>query len=169
MTSNKPTYLVVTPFFPSEESFIGSYIFDQVETIRSTKKYDIHIVKLSSFFSNERDYIYKGFNVSIFKLIDFPFFIFPGCFHAINKIRFENLLSIKNLQHLKICHAHVTYPAAYLISDMRCKKIVQHHGLDVLQLRNGRVSFLRHIQRKYLIRRSIKILNQVDINIGVSS
>ena len=47
--------------------------------------------------------------------------------------------------------------------------MAQHHGLDVLQLMNGRNSLLRKIQKTYLIKNTIKHLNNVDINIGVSN
>jgi len=50
-----------------------------------------------------------------------------------------------------------------------CKKIVQHHGLDVLQLTNGRNKFMRNIQKRFLIRNTIKHLNNADINLGVSN
>jgi len=50
-----------------------------------------------------------------------------------------------------------------------CKKIVQHHGLDVLQLTNGRNKFMRNIQKRFLIKNTIRHLNNADINIGVSN
>lgn len=165
---NNAKYLVVTPFFPSEESFVGSYIFDQVSELKKQTKYNIDIIKVDSVYSTQKDYVYNGFNVFIFKLIDLPFFIFPGLLHFINRIRFNYFLIRKNIFDIEIAHAHVTYPAAYLISDLRCKKIVQHHGLDVLQLKNGRSCFFRKMQKKYLIRRSVKQLNKSDINVGVS-
>ena len=31
---SKKTYLVLTPFFPSDEGHVGSYIFDQINEIR---------------------------------------------------------------------------------------------------------------------------------------
>jgi glycosyltransferase involved in cell wall biosynthesis len=46
---------------------------------------------------------------------------------------------------------------------------VQHHGLDVLQLLNGRNYFLRVLQRNYIIRNGIKQLNKIDLNLGVSN
>ena len=162
------TYLSVTPFFPSNKSFVGSYIFDQLNEIRNQKNYKFIIVKTVSFFSLERDYEYNGFKVFIFKTIDLPFFIFPGIFNFFNKKRFNDFLKKKKIENLRFIHSHVTYPASYLVEDLDCKKIVQHHGLDVLQLLNGRSSWIRNIQRNYLINQSIKHLNKADINVGVS-
>ena len=163
------TYLVLTPYFPSKKCFVGSYIFDQVNEIRKQTNFNIQIVKIGSLFSYAKDYTFKGFRVSIFKPIDFPFFIFPGLFNWINKIRFKYFLQNKKILNVSFAHSHVSYPAGYLVENLECRKIMQHHGLDVLQLMNGRSRFLRFIQKSFLIRNSIKHLNQFNINIGVSA
>ena len=165
---NKDTYLVVTPFFPSNESFVGSYIFDQVNELRNQTNFNIEIVKAISILSSEQDYKFKGFSVHVFKTIDFPYFIFPGVFNQINKKRFFKLLKKNKIENIKYSHSHVSYPAAYLVEDLVCKKIVQHHGLDVLQLLNGRSNLIKKLQKNYLIKRTIRQLNRVDLNIGVS-
>ncbi len=163
------TYLVVTPFFPSNKCHIGSYIFDQLNEIKKQSTFDIKLVKIVSLFSNEKDYYFKNFQVKIFKIIDFPFFIFPGFFNFINKSRFSFFLKKKNIENIKFSHCHVSYPSSYLVEDLECCKIIQHHGLDVLQLTNGRMEFFRYIQKGFLIRNTIKYLNNADINIGVSN
>ena len=165
---NKHTYLVITPFFPSHDSFVGSYIFDQVNEIRKQTEFVIRIVKIVSLFSSEKDYDFNGFKVSVFKIIDFPFFILPGLFNEINRKRFLNFLIKKGIKNVRYSHSHVTYPASYLVDNLICKKIVQHHGLDVLQLQNGRSDFIKKNQRRYLIFNSIKQLNKANSNIGVS-
>lgn len=147
---------------------MGNYIFDQLNEIRKQSSFDIEVVKVVSFFSNEKDYFFKDFSVRIFKIIDFPFFIFPGVFNWMNKIRFKSFLKRRKIENIKIAHSHVSYPSVYLVQDLECKKIIQHHGLDVLQLSNGRSQFFRNIQRRFLIRNTIKHLNYADINIGVS-
>ena len=163
------TYLVVTPFFPSNKCHIGSYIFDQLNEIKKQSNFDIKLVKIVSLFSNEKDYYFKNFQVKIFKIIDFPFFIFPGVFNFINKSRFSYFLKKKNIENIKFSHSHVSYPSSYLVEDLECCKIIQHHGLDVLQLTNGRMEFFRYIQKGFLIRNTIKYINNADINIGVSN
>ena len=166
--SKSNTYLVVTPFFPSNESFVGSYIFDQLNEIRKQSNLDIELVKIASLFSDEKDYFFKDFSVKVFKTIDFPYFIFPGVFNFINKRRFRSFLKKRNIENIKFSHSHVSYPSSYLVEDLECTKIIHHHGLDVLQLKNGRSKFIRNIQRIFLIRNSIKHLNNADLNIGVS-
>ena len=166
--SKSNTYLVITPFFPSNQSFVGSYVFDQVNEISKQSNFVIELVKVVSFFSFEKDYLYKGFNVRVFKVIDFPFFILPGFFNYLNKIRFRSFLSKNNIVNIKFSHSHVSYPSSYLAEDLECYKIIQHHGLDVLQLRNGRNKFIRNMQKGLLIRNTINHLNYADLNIGVS-
>jgi len=77
-------------------------------------------------------------------------------------------LKNKKINDIIISHAHVSYPASYLQNILDCKKIVQHHGLDVLQLLNGRSNFIMKLQKNYLIRNTIRQLNHSDLNIGVS-
>ena len=147
--TNIETYLIVTPFFPSNKSFIGSYIYDQANEISCQSRYNVKVIKLTSLFSYDKDYNFGGLDVYSFKLIDFPFFIFPGLFNFINCWRFRSFLKRKKINNIKITHSHVAYPGAYLTSNLECKKIIQHHGLDVLQLKNGR-SYIcnRYIQRR---------------------
>ena len=162
------TYLVITPFFPSNESFVGSYVYDQIAEIKNQSNFSIEIVKVVSYFSSESDYEFNGFKVNIFKTFDFPYFIYPGLFNSCNKRRFSRFLKKKNITNISFSHSHVSYPASYLVEDLTCTKIVQHHGLDVLQLLNGRSNLIKKLQRNYLIKRTIRQLNKSDLNIGVS-
>ena len=72
----KKTYLVITPFFPSKKSFVGTYVFDQVNEINKQTNYRISIIKIVSLFSREKDYFFKDYKVCVFKVIDFRFFFF---------------------------------------------------------------------------------------------
>jgi len=170
---NQGTYLVITPFFPTMESHNGSYIYDQINEIRNQANFDIRVIKVVSLFSAEIDYVYDGFNVSILKMVDIPFFVFPGLFNGINKKRILDLLKQAEIESIAMVHGHVTYPSAFLSNCVsnkyECKSIVQHHGLDVLQLMNGRSNFLRKLQRNYIIRKGINQLNKIDLNIGVAN
>ena len=166
------TYLVITPFFPSSSNHKGIYIYDQLNQIRRKKNIKIKIVKLVSIFSREKNYNFKNFDVYIFKLIDIPFFIFPGIFKTVNDYRFNHFLNKNNIINIDIIHAHVAYPSAYIANSIKdcegVKKIIQHHGLDVIQLNNCRFKFFRILQRRYLKYKSILELNKFDYNIGVS-
>ena len=163
------TYLVVTPFFPTENNFVGIYIYDQLHELRSQTSFNIEIIKVVSILSIEHDYIFDDFKIKVFKVFDLPFFIFPGLFNLINKKRLSRFIKNNRINKIKFIHSHVSYPSAYIVEDLDGKKIIQHHGLDVLQLSNGRIEFIKKIQKNYLINNTIKKLNKFDLQIAVSN
>ena len=170
---NKKKYIIITPFFPNTKSHIGSYVYDQARTIFSLSDYQVEIIKVVSIWSLEKDYVFKGLKVYIFRVLDLPFFILPGIFNFINSIRIVSFIKNRfNTNNLKIVHGHVSYPSVYLaniLSDkFRIKTIAQHHGFDILQLLNGRSSLISNLQRKYVLNQSIQQLNLVDLNVFVS-
>ena len=152
---------------------MGSYVYDQAKAISESNRFDVQIIKVVSLFSKERSYVFKEFNVQIFKVIDFPFFIFPGFFNVLNTFRINRFFKKnKFFLNLSVIHAHVCYPAAYLTNALVLKKgiktIAQHHGLDAFQLQNGRFDLFKKIQRSFLLARSIRVLNNIDLNVSVS-
>jgi glycosyltransferase involved in cell wall biosynthesis len=83
-------------------------------------------------------------------------------------MRFRFFLERHKISSIKFSHSHTAYPSAYISEDLKCKKIIQHHGLDVFQINNGRIKLIRNIQKSFLIKKTTKILNAADLNIGVS-
>ena len=171
---NKKKYIVISPLFPNDNSHVGSYVFDQVTAINTLSDYSIRVIKVTSIFSLEKDYIFKGIEVKIFKVFDLPFFIFPGLFNWLNSFRIQQFFKTHNLvTDLDVIHAHVCYPGAYLANSVAAvldvKTIIQHHGIDALQLLNGRWSFISRIQKRVLKNFSLKQLNKIDLNISVSN
>ena len=176
---NKKIYLEITPFFPTEESFRGPYIYDQVKAIERNSDYEVVVIKTVSAFSAEKDesYEYQGVKVYNFKVIDFPSSVLPGLFHAINLLRFERFLKksvgIKP-KEIAFVHSHVAYPAGALGFDFGrkygIKNFIQHHGLDVMQLSNGRLlrGKAKDLNAFFIKRRFLKSVNRTDLNIGVS-
>jgi glycosyltransferase involved in cell wall biosynthesis len=175
----KSTYLVLTPFFPTEDSFHGPFIFDQVEAIRRNSNYDLIVIKLiPSYLKNSvKEYVYQGVKVYNFKVLDIPSFVLPGLFKFINLKRLERLIrDIINidLSKVEIIHAHSAYPAGALAVDLGqkfgVKSFVQHHGFDVMQLDNGRVlkGKLKKLNNQYIKNRFLQTVNNTDLNIGVS-
>ena len=173
-------YLQITPFFPSESDFRGAYIFDQVQAIKDNSNYQVIVIKVLSLFdkADTKPYLYQGIYVYPFKVIDLPFAIIPGFFKPLNTFRllrfFKSKLNI-SLDDIAKVHAHVSYPAGQLasaitVNDKKIQSYIQHHGLDVLQLENGRFlkGAFKKINQTYIKYRSIKSLNEVDLNIGVS-
>ena len=171
---NKKKYIVISPLFPNDNSHAGSYVYDQVKTIIDLSDYNVKVIKVTSLFSSEKDYNFKGIEVKVFKVFDLPFFIFPGLFNWVNTIRIKRFFKAHNLvAELDVIHAHVCYPSAYLANSiatvLNVRTMIQHHGIDALQLLNGRWSFITKIQKKILRNRSLKQLNKIDLNISVSN
>tara|TARA_B100001142_G_C14330323_1_gene653840 strand:- start:1261 stop:2433 length:1173 start_codon:yes stop_codon:yes gene_type:complete len=170
---NKKKYIIISPLFPSDESHVGSYIYDQAKTIIELQRYNVKVIKITSVFTSEKDYTFKGIDVKIFKVLDIPFFIFPGVFNFINTRRIKRFFRSNNFfSNLDVIHSHVCYPAAYLAnaieSIVNIKTIVQHHGIDALQLLNGRFSLVTSIQNRFLRNRSLKQLNKIGLSVSVS-
>lgn len=175
----KKVYLEITPFFPSEESFRGPYIFDQVKAIMRNSDYEVIVIKLISFYDKESvvEYEYQGVKVYTFKVLDLPSSILPGLFQVINYYRLKKF--IKNtigivMSDVSVIHSHVIYPAGALAvnlgNEFGIKNFIQHHGLDIFQTENGRIlkGKLRVLNNSYMHRRFLDIVNKTDLNIGVS-
>jgi glycosyltransferase involved in cell wall biosynthesis len=175
----KSTYLVLTPFFPTEDSFRGPYIFDQVEAIERSGDYDVIVIKFISFYQKKsvKEYVYQGVRVYNFKVLDAPSFVLPGLFKFINLYRLEryikNIINI-DLSKVEIIHAHGAYPTGALAVDLgkrfSIKSFVQHHGLGVMQLGNGKLlkGKLKKLNNKFIKNRFLKTVNNATLNIGVS-
>ena len=170
---DKKKYIIISPFFPSGESHVGSYVYDQAKAIIDLRKYDVEVIKVTSVFTSEKDYNFKGINVKIFKVLDLPFFVFPGLFNFINASRIKRFFKFHSLfKDLDVIHAHVCYPSAYLAnaidSIVQVKTITQHHGIDALQLLNGRFKLVTKMQNRFLKDRSLKQLNKIGLNVSIS-
>ena len=171
------SYIVITPFFPSFESFRGSYLLDQAKAIQSNSNYKLLVIILSPFLEKSQgDYIIEGVQCKTFRVIDFPSFIFPSFFDKINLKRFSKFLK-KN--KIKVCsesiiHGHINYPSLNFLDffsrKFSCKTILQHHGLDILQNNTGiTIPFIKWIQNKLILKRFNRLSEHITTHIAVSS
>lgn len=168
-------YLLATPFFPEPDNFRGPYVYDQVKAISKSNKFDRVIVfKPSLLQNNEKDYIYDGIEVYRFNTLQVPSSILPGAFNWFNiKSLFNKLKSLNiKFSDIAVAHCHVTelgiYANALKKKNPKIKTILQHHGFDVLSLKNGRCANMNW-HKKYMVWYGSRICNKVDINIGVSN
>ena len=74
----KPYYLVITPFFPTESSFRGPFICDQVRAIKKTGRYRDVLVSAGLPFDRRTSYDYKGITVRLFPFLQMPSLILNG-------------------------------------------------------------------------------------------
>mgnify|MGYP001159807588 CR=1 FL=1 len=170
-------YIVITPFFPSSNSFRGTYLLDQVKAIKSNSNYNLLVIILSPFLAkSEGEYFIEGVHCKTFKIIDFPSFILPSFFNKINIKRFQKFLK-KNyikVNSKSIIHGHINYPSLNFLDffsrKFSCKTILQHHGLDILQRNTGiNIPFLKSFQNKLILKRFIKLSDLITIHVAVSS
>jgi len=172
----KQYYVVLTPFFPSEEDFTGPFIYDQVKALQNGSDYEVIVIK-STKSVTEQSYEYNGIRVHQIKIVDVPSFFLPGLFHKINTAKIlKKLIELtKNrLDSIRFIHGHVSYPfgvlAVQLARKIGAQSIVQHHGFDVMGYTNGRFQnkWIRSINKYWINQCHVPILNQADWNIGVS-
>jgi len=171
------SYILITPFFPSSESFRGSYLLDQAKAIQSNSNYNLLVIVLSTFYEKyQGDYIIEGVHCKTFRVIDFPSFIFPSFFNIINLNRFDKFLQKNKIKvgTKSIIHGHINYPSLNFLDffsrKFSCKTILQHHGLDILQNETGlTIPLLKRIQNKIILRRFNRLSECVTTHIAVSS
>ena len=170
-------YLVITPFFPSIDSFRGSYLLDQAKAIQSNSNYNLIVIIISPFTNKlQRSYSIEGVRCITFKVFDLPSFILPAFFNIINLKRFGKFLKKNNIKvsSKSIIHGHINYPSLNFLDffsrKFSCKTILQHHGLDILQKDTGiSIPFLKWFQNKLIFKRFKRLSEQVTTHIAVSS
>jgi len=171
------SYIVITPFFPSFESFRGSYLLDQAKAIQSNSNYKLLVIIISPFLEKSQgDYIIEGVHCKTFRVIDFPSFIFPSFFNKINLKRFGIFIEKNNIKvgSKSVIHGHINYPSLNFLDffsrKFSCKTILQHHGLDILQKETGiTIPFIKWIQNKLILKRFNRLSEHITKHIAISS
>lgn len=169
----KPYYIVITPFFPTPESFRGPYIYDQVRAIMKTDNYEVIVFKPKSWNESREFYEYEGVKVHLFSSFQMPSYLFNGATNKINCIFF--LRKIKrigiNIDNIEIAHGHTSTFGAYALAlkqqNNSIKAFVQHHDRDPFTIRNGHLAYWK-INARYRAKSNIRIFNQVDCHISIS-
>lgn len=175
----KKVYLQITPFFPSLDSFRGSYILDQVKALKKHSDYEVIVIRLVSFFERNISKVYEfdGINVYTFKVLDLPSSTLPGIFSVLNRYRFNRfLLNVVGIDfnQLDVAHCHVAYPAGFLGNQLKqnctLDVYVQHHGFDVAQFDVGRIKnqLWTSLNNKYKKKIFLETVNNCELNICVS-
>ncbi|MCI9286317.1 MAG: glycosyltransferase family 4 protein [Muribaculaceae bacterium] len=169
----KPIYLVVTPFFPTYDSFRGPFVYDQVKAIASHDKYEVIILKSSPRISGYDRYFYDGLEVLLFPFKQSPSYILNGFFNKCNAksaLRRLNKEGI-DIDRIKVVHCHTSsYGAIGLaIKDINqdVKVFLQHHDKDPFTVLNGKLSGW-DFNVRYRAKKNIEIFNNVDCHICIS-
>lgn len=170
----KKIYVVISPFFPTETSFRGPFIYDQVEAIKRTQIFDDVIVFKPTTISDRRSsYIYKDTTVYLFPTINTPSLLFQGVFNSVNAYLFLSRFKKLNIHsdNIAYVHAHTAICAPYALALKSLKSsictILQHHDGDPYTIRNGKLSHWKsNIQ--YRARTNIKLFERIDVHVSIS-
>ena len=165
----RPIYIVVTPFFPSPETWRGVYCYDFVKALMRTGKYDVRVFVPG----NGPDYDYQGVHVYRFMTKRLPSNLFPYLFKFwcqksfLRKVRSVGI----DVQNVVVCHGHganlAIYPLAVKRENPRCLTLLHHHDPQSFSLNNGR---LCHFWPYNFIQFPIyrRMLEKVDLHVFIS-
>lgn len=165
-------YIAVVSYFPSKDSFRGAFLMDQAQAIRKLYKGKIVVIKIVGLTSSEKDYSFENIEVKIVKSIKFPSNFLPYFFSKLNTFIFRRKLRKLNINVMDIeaihCHdMHNSVYGAYIREEnLEVKFFVQVHGLDVLEVTNGRIQ--NKLNRYHIINCSTKFCAKTDYIVGVS-
>jgi len=167
-------YITITPFFPTEDSFRGPYIYDQVKAIQRNSEYEVLVFKPKRLWQYYDDYEYEGVKVFYFNSIDMPSYILNGLTNNLNVCLF--LKRLRELQidihDVAVAHGHTSQFAAYALALKRInssvKTIVQHHDCDPYTIRNGCWA-RKKWNARFRAYRSIDLFEKVDLHLCISN
>lgn len=170
----KKIYLVLTPFFPSETSFRGPYIYDQVKALMKDGRYQVVVMMPYQFYKKESDYDYDGVHVYRFASYDLPTNAWPGAGDYFSLHAFNKALRRIGIHYsdIAVVHAHVADNAIFANYVKRMnpyvKTVLQHHGYDVFGVENGMFAKMRWHKRRCILH-GIRLCNNIDLHVGVSN
>ncbi|WP_282787881.1 glycosyltransferase [Flavobacterium croceum] len=170
----KPYYIIITPFFPTKDSFRGPFVYDQVKAINKLGQFETIVLKPKKWYSKEKDYTFEDIKVYRFSTYDLPSCILPGLFDFLSIWSLKRKLKSigVSVQDVSIVHAHVTGQGVFANGlkklNNKIKSVLHHHGFDVLSIENGSFrNFKWH--RKWVENYGVQICNAIDLHIGVSN
>lgn len=170
----KKIYVVITPFFPTESSFRGPFIYDQVEAIKRTRIFEEVIVFKPTKFTDRREsYTYKDTTVYLFPTINSPSLLFQGVFNSVNAQLFLSRFDKLNIhsEDIVYVHAHTAICAPYALAlkdkNPAICTILQHHDGDPYTIRNGKLSHW-NANIQYRARTNIRLFEAIDVHVSIS-
>lgn len=166
-------YIIITPFFPDNQNFRGSYIYDQVKAIIKTGRYRVVVFKSIESCHLLDNYCYQGIQVNFFQKTRVPGGLITNILDGVNRILF--LQSFKkakiDVSQVAFVHCHCSNNALYGLALRKqnpvIKVLLQHHDLDPFGVHLGRFKSLKWNIR-FMVWRKSKLFNQVDLHVCIS-
>lgn len=166
-------YIQITPFFPSEESFRGSYIYDQVRAIERNSDYKVLVFTPKYPWGKNEDYEFGGIKVVRFNAFIMPSLVLNGLTDKINAKFFLNKIKSLgiNIDEIEVAHGHTAHYATYALAlksvNPNIITVVQHHDCDPYQIRNGKWANKRW-NAVYKAKSSIRLFEKIDLHVCIS-
>lgn len=173
---SKRIYLCITPFFPTEKSFRGPFIYDQVNAIIRNSDFDVivyKVVSLSEYNCSEKEYIYGGIKVFLFPEQRLPSYFFNGCLNKHNASHFKTKLLNDgvDIARIKFVHCHTSDCGIYGLKvkelNPNVKVLLQHHDRDPFCIVHGKLAGWKPNTR-FRAKKNLEIFNKIDLHICVS-
>lgn len=166
-------YIVITPFFPSGESFRGPYIYDQVQAIARNSEYKV--VVFAPCRSNEKQEIYEygGIKVHLFPMRNMPSYFFNGILNSYNAHKFLKTFYKCGIpgKQIKYVHCHTSTFGALGVALKKqyphIRVLLQHHSRDPFTILNGKLSaWLPNLWFRAMM--NVRLFENIDIHISIS-
>lgn len=173
MDDNRKLYLTVTPFFPTEDNFRGSFVYDQVKAIERDGRYRVEVFRPKSRGDRTVSYDVSGIKVHLFEMYQMPSYFFNGLSNGHNGRLFVDGVRRAGIEpsQVAVCHCHTSVFGAL---GLALKKYngdmivaVQHHDLDPYTIRNGKLAGW-YPNLYYRARAARSVFEKVDLHICVS-
>lgn len=169
-------YLLITPFFPTEESFRGPFMYDMVKAIERTRRYDKVVVMRPAPISEKRDhYVFDGIRVNLFPVIQMPSNLLVGLPDAINKRLF--LKRVKKLgidyKDVAVAHTNVSLYALYALAikekNPNAVSVIQHHDRDPYALNMSKHLAEQTWNSRINAAHFVRLYNKMDLHLCIST
>lgn len=169
----KRYYIIVTPFFPTPDSFRGAFVYDQVKAIQSLRDYEIVVLKPKPLRDHTEYYEYEGFKIYLYPVIESPSYLFNGIFNEFNARSFVRTLLNAGIEPDKIAAVHC-HTSSFGECGLELKKrnneikvLLQHHDKDPFTILNGKLACWKP-NTIYRAKKNIAIFNSVDCHVCIS-
>lgn len=168
-------YIVITPFFPTHDSFRGAFIYDQVCAISRTSRYGrIIIMRPWALWNMCSDYEYGGLKVHYFPIIQMPSNFLVGLSDKINRYLFIKKLKelSVDIRDISVVHAHVSLNVCYALAlkaiNPAIKTVLQHHDADPFAINMSKWLAECRWNTRINSRYFIKLYGCIDLHVSVS-
>ncbi|WP_304488416.1 glycosyltransferase family 4 protein [Duncaniella muris] len=169
------TYIIITPFFPSDTNFRGPFVYDFAKAIINSGKFDKVLVFVPKALSDKRqEYTYQGINVRLFPIIQMPSYLLNGILNFVNKSLFLNALDRLKIDFddITIAHSHTgplgIFALALKEKNHRIKTLLHHHDPDPYTILNG--LYAGNLANLWVrAKNSIKIFKNIDVHVCISN